>query len=91
MSYARFSHTSDIYVYCGAISWHCCGCFLQLGVTFSAEEPRSMADHVREHIDAGDLVPDGVVEALLSDADAYEAEADARALDNLTHRESEAF
>lgn len=66
MSYIRFGEAdSSVYVYLtidGGIE--CCGC--SLSDCYEAGTAEEMADHLREHLAAGDVVPEGVIERILA-------------------------
>ena len=57
MSYARWSDSSSVYVF-GHVDGGvmCCGC------TFFAYSFEQLAEHLREHQDAGDTVPGYLLE-----------------------------
>jgi hypothetical protein len=66
MAYARFSEDSDVYVYLDVGGFlACCGC--SQGPSFSATTTEDMIDHLKEHIMAGDVVPDYLIPALEED------------------------
>lgn len=66
MSYARFSDTSNVYIFShedGGIV--CCGCWLTLrggGVTFRHFNFESLVEHLQEHIALGHLVPEDLLD-----------------------------
>ena len=63
MSYCRFAD-GDAYVYrSGPGSIVCCGC--SLGDDFVAKNPSEMLKHLREHIKAGDKIPQDAIDRLL--------------------------
>lgn len=66
MSYARKQPgVSDVYVYSSGDEYVCCHCRLEPDPSFfTAGE---VLTHLREHIEAGDLVPDSCVERLKND------------------------
>lgn len=67
MSYARFSNYSAVYIYAsvhGGIE--CCGCHLH-GDCFIADSTQEMIDHVEAHRQVGDIVPEGIEDALWED------------------------
>lgn len=77
MSYVRWSspgkphdYDSAVYIYDTDDGVVCCSCLLGTADDYGdyashiAATPGQMADHVREHIAAGDAVPDFVIPAL---------------------------
>ena len=69
MSYVRFGENgSQVFVYLhvqGGIE--CCDC--PLGECYWAHTAAEMADHLREHLAAGHVVPDGVIDRILANPD----------------------
>lgn len=66
MSYARFSEESDVYVYASVAGGvECCGC--SMGDCFVAESTDEMVEHLQQHIEKGDMVPDDIESALQDD------------------------
>ena len=68
MSYSRFGHGSDVYVYMdvnGSLS--CCGCSLDDGWFYASTA--GMVDHLALHRDAGHDVPAGIEDELWADND----------------------
>ena len=82
MSYVRWSfldkphpYDSALYIYSdvqGGIT--CCGCCLNDGGEFNVPTAAEMVAHVREHIAAGDAVPDFVIPRIEADAAFIESE-----------------
>jgi len=71
MSYARWSETSDVYVYAHYMGHvECCGCLLDDSnrAFGSAEE---VVAHMQEHVEAGHKVPPHLLEARTYDADDF--------------------
>lgn len=74
MSYARFSATSDVYVYEHVGGFiECCGCGLtepdeyeDFGF-FHAKTPREMLIHLDEHKKIGDQVPERCYAAIITE------------------------
>ena len=64
MSYARFSATSDIYVFHNGFGYECCACGLNPGRHWVTDTAGDMADHIEELVAAGHLVPDGLIDRL---------------------------
>lgn len=63
MSYCRFAD-GDAYVYrSGREGIFCCGC--RLGKDFVAKNSSEMLAHLREHIKAGDKIPQHAIDRLL--------------------------
>ena len=64
MSYCRFGADSDVYLfYCHGVE--CCGCRLKDSTVRPIRMEYKVAiAHVKEHIAAGDLVPDHVIPSL---------------------------
>ncbi|MBN9208159.1 MAG: hypothetical protein J0H96_05775 [Microbacterium ginsengisoli] len=57
MSYARFSETSDVYVYAHVGGFiECCGCLLSDVWEYHSRE--AIVAHMGEHVEAGHLVPE---------------------------------
>lgn len=60
MAYCR----GDIYVYAtGDDEIHCVACSQTFG-TFVAKGPKEMLDHLHDHRDAGEFVPEDAIERL---------------------------
>lgn len=79
MSYARFrAGESDVYVFENSGGYlECCGCILNRPLREldpMVETVREMVDHLQAHREAGHLVPEGLTDALLHDADWLEPE-----------------
>lgn len=72
MSYCRFSDTSDVYVFYSVGNFlDCCGCQLpgnEDSRSFEARRFSDMIAHLEEHIAAGQMVPDGVIDNLREEA-----------------------
>lgn len=59
MSFARFSETSDVYIFSHYLGYiECCGCAL-VG-TFEADSLEEILDHISEHRIAGHKIPEGL-------------------------------
>lgn len=76
MSYARFGQDkSSVYVYL-SVKGHleCCGCMLDEtgNASWVYPDTDSMIAHLREHIAAGDTVPDNVIPELEADKEQNE-------------------
>lgn len=72
MAYSRF-WDSDIYIYPSVLGDLCCsGCFLY-GKSINIEDDISLNNHIKEHIDKGHDIPQGLLESILSDPDRYGA------------------
>ena len=57
MSFARFSDTSDLYVYQSRSDYICCACCLTASDSgWSCETAEQMIEHVQQHQEAGHLV-----------------------------------
>lgn len=68
MSYARLGPTSDIYVFAGMDGrLYCHHCSRGLGDS-NGLVARAMVRHLREHIAAGDKVPEKVIPEIKADA-----------------------
>lgn len=65
MSYARFGDDSDVYVYMGRDGLCCCAC--RRGENRKHLSTDDMINHLREHVAAGDTVPDDVIPDLEAD------------------------
>lgn len=67
MSYSRFDNSSDVYVFM-SIHGHleCCGCSV-VGGTFYAYSTEQMCNHLDEHRNLGDSVPDEIEDLLWED------------------------
>lgn len=79
MSYARWSSTSEVYVYLdGAGQYICCDCGLAPAPRFIAPSALRMIDHLQEHRDAGDLVPESAFERLLKETEDQLTEPESR-------------
>lgn len=65
MSIVRFgSDGSDVYVYESSRGLECCGCSLErTSQTFDSAD--AMIEHLRQHVAAGDHVPEYVFEELV--------------------------
>ena len=61
MSVCRFWWDgSQVYVYKGSQGWECCGCRLSSRWSHGEDE---IVDHLREHVEAGHIVPTHAFEA----------------------------
>ncbi len=71
MSYVRWSAQSHVYVYLDVGGFLiCCGCCDdRVPRSFRAYTTAEMIDHLREHVAAGDLVPESCFDGLRNDAD----------------------
>jgi hypothetical protein len=70
MSYARFSASSDVYVFMSVGGWlECCGCLLEDEWVFT--DTASMIEHLAEHRAAGHSVPDIEDELRADDAENF--------------------
>jgi len=73
VSFIRFGERgSDVYVFESTSSvYECCDCDLDPRRDRRHHTPSAaaMAEHLREHLRAGDVVPDGVIEAVLANGD----------------------
>lgn len=69
MSYIRFGeNNSDVYVYlCVDGGIECCDCIM-LDRCFHVNSAEAMAQHLRDHIQRGHVVPDGVIQAIIDNA-----------------------
>ena len=70
MSFARFSDTSDVYVYAsGDNVYTCCGCLLQKGSLYPQWDfgGKAILAHLKEHKRAGHKVPRYCIKALKRD------------------------
>jgi len=79
MSYCRFGwEGSDVYIYASVGGWiECCACSLQptrkseflgfINESFKAYDTQQMIDHIKQHREKGERVPDYVEEELMND------------------------
>ena len=69
MSYIRFGeNNSDVYVYlCVDGGIECCDCAM-LDRCFHVNSAEAMAQHLRDHIQHGHVVPDGVIDRIIDNA-----------------------
>lgn len=66
MAYARFSDTSDVYVFAHVnLHLQCCGCLL--GDEWDFDSTQAMVEHLAQHRAAGHQVPAGLEEDLVAD------------------------
>lgn len=69
MSFARFSETSDVYIYSHYLGYiECCGCVL-FG-SFEADSLQEILDHISEHRVAGHKIPEGLEEFMKTNVSA---------------------
>ena len=64
MSYARFSDTSDVYIYESARGLECCGCRLDENWTPVFTTYSMMLEHLNIHLRHGHMIPEHVFEDL---------------------------
>ena len=70
MSYARFSETSDVYVFAHVGGFvQCCGC--ALGDEWDFHSAAEVVAHLREHEEAGHVVPEHLFDEALYEADDF--------------------
>lgn len=71
MSYARFGwDNSDVYVFLSSNGLTCQSCILsdEDGITsFQADSTKKMVDHLKQHIKAGQTVPEDTIQLILDD------------------------
>ncbi len=64
MSYCRFGHDSDVYIYSDGNYLICESCKLKGGKTFATKRRSRMLAHVEEHIAKGHKVPQSTIDEL---------------------------
>jgi hypothetical protein len=76
MAYARWSNESSLYVYMSKDGLVCAACLLmpfvegakiRVNQSFIAHNTMEMIDHIGQHMDDGEQVPDDLIPALLAD------------------------
>jgi hypothetical protein len=61
MSFARFSATSDVYVFAHVDDYvNCCGCALE--GDSQLHSPEEVVEHLQKHVEAGHKVPADLLE-----------------------------
>lgn len=80
MSYARFAHDSDAYVF-RHVDGHllCCSCEIEPSGKYETRRTGDMIVHLGKHRQAGHLVPTSTIDALNAEWDANDALMAARA------------
>lgn len=72
MSYARFSETSNVYVYAHYQGFiECCGCIL--GDDWSFHSIPEIVAHMQAHVEAGHTIPDYLLDPETYDEDDFTA------------------
>jgi hypothetical protein len=81
MSFARFGPQCDVYVFAHVGGFvQCCGC--QLGDKWDFHSPEAIVEHLKEHVEAGHLVPEKILDPSTyepEDFTPYESDTEARA------------